>query len=354
MFALKKLVFCLLLIVFPVVAENKQEKNIFFSDISLIYSENYNISFMGLEKLHPFDSKKYGRAMSVLYKRFGKALDKIVKSPEGEISQEDLLLVHGKAYLDSLKKSQSVAKVLELPALAYLPGSSVDKLVLSPMRWAVAGTVLASQEALKHQVAINLSGGYHHAAKHHGEGFCVYSDIGVAVAVLKKQGLLKQNAKIAIIDLDAHQGNGFERVFMDDKNVFIFDMYNAEIYPQDTEAKKAITVDVPLDSGTGDKIYLSTLKKQLPVFFEKIRSVDLVFYNAGTDIYKKDPLGALNISKEAVFERDKYVIDQLYDRKLKSVMLLSGGYTKESYQLVADGVAYMLDKYSYDTETIKN
>ncbi len=332
---------------FPLFAENVQEKPNDSSDITLIYSEHYNIGFMGLEKLHPFDSKKYGRAMSVLSDRFGKKLEQIVKSPEKEISQEDLLLVHGKTYLDSLKNSQSVAKILELAPLSYLPGSIVDNLVLSPMRWAVSGTVLASKQALENKAAVNLSGGYHHAAKNHGEGFCVYSDIGVAVAVLKKEKRLNQNAKIAIIDLDAHQGNGFERVFMNDNNVFIFDMYNADIYPNDTEAKKAIMVDVPLDSHVGDKTYLSFLKKKLPFFFEQTGPVDLVFYNAGTDIYKKDRLGHMNISKQGVFERDKYVIDQIYQRNLKSVMLLSGGYTQESYQLVADGVAYMLKKYYF-------
>jgi histone deacetylase 11 len=70
------------------------------------------------------------------------------------------------------------------------------------------GTILAARESLRHGLAINLGGGFHHAKPAGGEGFCIYSDIGIAVASLRADGLLDVSSRVAYIDTDAHQGNG--------------------------------------------------------------------------------------------------------------------------------------------------
>ena len=73
------------------------------------------------------------------------------------------------------------------------------------MRYATGGTVLACRLALEHGVAINLGGGYHHAAAGWGGGFCVYADVPLAAKVLHDEGRV---GKVLVVDLDAHQGNG--------------------------------------------------------------------------------------------------------------------------------------------------
>ena len=70
----------------------------------------------------------------------------------------------------------------------------------------------------------------------------------------------------------------------------------------------------------------------------------LAIYNAGTDVFAGDPLGGLNISAPAILERDLFVIDELRKRGIPTVMVLSGGYTTQSYRLVADSVIGLIER----------
>lgn len=313
----------------------------------LVYSRHYNIGLFGLERLHPFDSRKYGRAYRRLRKRLGsREVKRVSVSPAGPVSRKELLLVHQPQHLDRLSDSRYVAAALELPAVGRMPGWAVDRLVLRPMRWATAGTVLAARLALQHRFAVNLGGGFHHAKPNSGEGFCVYADIPLAVATLRREGLLAEHERVAYIDLDAHQGNGVCHCFFDDPRVFVLDMYNQHIYPYtDLQAKDRIDCDLPLDSGTDGDRYLLRLRRHLPGFLDSIHRdppVALAIYNAGTDVFQEDPLGLLNVSAAQVLERDLYVMRQLAEREIPAVMLLSGGYTKQSYRLVAATVERLL------------
>jgi acetoin utilization deacetylase AcuC-like enzyme len=89
---------------------------------------------------------------------------------------------------------------------------------------ATQGTIDGTCLALEHKWAINLAGGYHHATKSSGGGFCIYPDITMAVHHLRK--FHSEIVKVMIIDLDAHQGNGYERDFLGDSNIFILDCFN--------------------------------------------------------------------------------------------------------------------------------
>lgn len=174
----------------------------------IVYSRHYNIGFFGIEKLHPFDSRKYGRAWKRLRADLGKREAELLVQPELPAGIKDLMRVHSLDYLARLRDSSYVARALELPPVRLLPGWIVDWCILRPMRWGVAGTILATREALRHGLAVNLSGGYHHAKPDGGEGFSIYNDIGIAVRTLREDGTISDEDRIAYIDLDAHQGNG--------------------------------------------------------------------------------------------------------------------------------------------------
>src|SRR5215472_13036285 len=148
----------------------------FSGEVKIVYSPYYNVSFFGIERLHPFDSKKYGRAWNVLEKQFGHKLANHHLPVDRPVSDKELLLVHTPEYLASLHSPAKLAGILELPALRFLPGWMTAWRVLRPMRWATRGSVIAAKAALQTGAAINLSGGYHHAKPNQGEGFCVYSD----------------------------------------------------------------------------------------------------------------------------------------------------------------------------------
>ena len=242
-----------------------------------------------------------------------------------------------------------MARALEMAPLRWLPGWVIDWRVLRPMRWATQGTVRAAQAAVRTGLAVNMSGGYHHASRDRGEGFCIYSDIALAVFELRRSGRLAEDDKVVYVDLDAHQGNGVCHEFFDDRRVFIFDMYNQTLYPaSDAKAKRRIDCAVPLPNCCHEADYLAALRSKLPGFLDGVlRSgrVGLAIYNAGTDIYRGDALGDMNVSKEGVLTRDRFVIEQLTDRALPVLMLLSGGYSPQSYELVANTIAYILQKW---------
>ena len=320
--------------------------------LKIVFSPNYDIQFFGVEKLHPFDSCKYGRAWKELIRMYGREVGSFLISPQRPASRSEICSVHTRVYIGKLSNSRYVARALEIPPLAILPGAVLDKFVLLPMRWATRGTIIAAQEALRSGMAVNLSGGYHHASSEMGEGFCLYSDIAIAITLLRSQNIIKEDHDILIIDLDAHQGNGLERIFCQDKNVLFFDMYNQDIYPNDRKAQERIDFNIPLSLGTSDKEYLSLLKSRFNDFLSASGNPVIAFYNAGTDVYAEDPLGGLNVSADGILERDKFVFEELTKARIPWVMVPSGGYTKKSYKLIARSLSYLLEKHG-DIKAIK-
>lgn len=312
----------------------------------IVYSPQYNISFFGIERLHPFDSRKYGRAWRELKRRFGSRLSAMRLSPPRAAAEDDLLRVHSPQYLEQLRQPAYVAGALELPIVRRMPAWLLDRQVLRPMRWATMGTVVAARAALEHGLAVNLSGGYHHAKPARGEGFCIYSDVALAVAVLRDQQLSPED-RFVHIDLDAHQGNGVCYQFREDRRAFLFDMFNGSIYPSaDRPAIERIDCSVRLRSGCGGSEYLGLLRAKLPGFLDSLSHPvpRIAFYNAGTDVYEGDMLGDMRLTANEVLARDLYVIEQLRERNLPAVMLLSGGYSQVSYQLVASSIAAMMER----------
>jgi histone deacetylase 11 len=313
---------------------------------TIIYSPDYDIHFGGIEKLHPFDTRKYSHAYDLAYKTLGDKLTRATLTPTQPVSDEDLLLVHTSAYLKSLKSVQVLVNALEFPPLALFPYPMIEKHLLLPMRLATMGTIIAAREALNCGLAVNMSGGYHHASADKGEGFTVFSDMSIAIMKLRAEGLLSRTDRVMLIDLDAHQGNGHERIFYDDNTVNIFDMYNGSIYPNDVYARKRINWNLSLASGTRDAQYLNALHDYLPRALNEMDTVPkLAFYIAGTDIYEGDSLGALRITEDGVFARDKFVFDTMVGAGIPLVMLLAGGYSHDSYRFIARTIDYVIGQW---------
>lgn len=304
--------------------------------LPIVYHPNYDVTLGGIEKLHPFDSAKYSKVYDILCKNL-RLSHKDFYRPQAPISHQELLKVHSQAYLDSLNKSATLARISEISLLKLVPNFLLQKCLLSPMRYATAGTLLATDLALEQGWAINLSGGYHHAKTDEGGGFCVFGDIQLAAKKVLEQ---HPDWCILIVDLDAHQGNGHEEGLKDENRVFIFDMYRQNNYPNDYAQMERINYNLPLGA-SNDQEYLDTLMTELPAAIAEVRP-HLIIYNAGTDIYKKDPLGAMNISAGGIKERDAFVFEQAERSKIPVVMLLSGGYTKQSAGIVADSVEQII------------
>ena len=121
-------------------------------------------------------------------------------------------------------------------------------------RRSVGATIAAARVALDDGVAANLAGGTHHAFADRGEGFCVFNDVAVAARVLQRD---HHAGRIAVVDLDVHQGNGTAAIFKDDASVFTFSMHGEKNFPF---KKEVSDLDVALPDGTGDDEYLASLR----------------------------------------------------------------------------------------------
>ncbi|XP_052465597.1 histone deacetylase 11 isoform X2 [Carassius gibelio] len=301
--------------------------------LPIVYSPEYNITFMGLEKLHPFDAGKWGKVIHFLKEEQFITDEVIVLAREA--SEADLLVVHTARYLNRLKWSLVVATITEIPPLLFLPNFLVQRNVLKPLRTQTGGTIMAGKLAMDRGWAINVGGGFHHCSSDKGGGFCAYADITLAIKFLFER--VEGVARATIIDLDAHQGNGHERDFLEDRRIYIMDVYNRHIYPGDGYAKRAIKRKVELDWGTEDMEYLQKVELHSEGALNEVKP-DIIIYNAGTDILDGDPLGGLAISPQGIVKRDEIIFRAARRRGIPILMVTSGGYQKKTARIIADSI----------------
>jgi histone deacetylase 11 len=304
--------------------------------IPVIYHPRYDITAFGLERFHPFDGRKYRRIHDALIARGLRGRSDFVRPVQ--VLPDDLRRVHTLEYLRSLRDSRVLARILEMPLLGRLPSWFVDWRVLLPMRYCTGGTVLAGRLALDHGIAINLGGGYHHAAGGWGGGSCAYADSPLAAATLYHEGRVKT---VLVVDLDAHQGNGTAATFQSWPWASILDVYEEDVYPME---KQPEDFPIPIPAGLTGVEYLELVREALPRALEAIRP-DLVIYNAGSDPYVEDPLTRLCLSKSDLAERDLLVATLTRERQVPMAMVLSGGYSSESWRIHADGIEAILTRF---------
>lgn len=234
---------------------------------------------------------------------------------------EDIGRVHDAAYVDRLLRGTMPSA--EQRALGF-PWSA--PLVERSLR-ASGGTLEAATHALDVGIAMNLAGGTHHAFATHGEGFCVLNDVAIATASLRAQGRL---ARVAIIDLDVHQGNGTHALFTGDERAFTFSMHGRRNYPF---RKVPGRLDVELEDGSGDSEYLQRLGDVLPGVLAEARP-DLVFYLAGADPHEGDTLGRLRLTFDGLMRRDAMVLEAARAVGVPVAITIAGGYGRDIHDTV--------------------
>lgn len=299
--------------------------------MNIYYHPKYNIDLGLLNKLHPFDGKKFSK----IYNSLKSLPDIKFKQPLYPISEDQINNFVNELMQRLLKGKRFILGALEIPYIPLLPYSIIDKRILLPMRWAVAGTIAATKDALHGENSWNLAGGYHHASPNSAEGFCIYNDIGIVVKELFEKQQIDKSDKLLIIDIDAHQGNGNCQTFMDNNNVTILDIYNSDIYPRSEYAVKRVNINVPLSMATSGSSYLDALNNALTKLDSGYR---LAFVIAGTDVLKSDPLGGFKLSIEDVVARDKMVIEKLRLLSIPTVFLGGGGYSDKSAIAVSESL----------------
>jgi acetoin utilization deacetylase AcuC-like enzyme len=292
--------------------------------VKIVYSPLYRIDI----GLHVFPTEKY-RLVHDRLLAAGTIRPEDLVDPQ-PATWDDLALVHTPEYLDKLRSGTMApedAAQLELPWSAAM---------VEGFRVMVGGTITAARIACDRadfgartshfNVACHIGGGLHHAFPNHGEGFCPFNDVAVAVRALQRLGVERH----AIVDLDVHHGNGTAFVFGEDDRVFTLSMHQQHNYPM---WKPRSSLDVGLADGTHDRTYLHELERALPRVIA--HAPECVFYLAGADPYEDDQLGGLRLTKEGLRTRDRMVIDAVKSANVPLVITLAGGYARRVEDTVA-------------------
>lgn len=269
---------------------------------------------------HRFPMAKY----RLLHERLAAGLPglRLLEAPAA--TEGELALVHSPAWVEAvIGGSLSAASQREI-GFPWSP-----RMVERSLR-SVGATVAAARSALAEGVAANLAGGTHHACADRGSGYCVFNDIAVAARLMQAEWHRRHRRllRVAVIDLDVHQGNGTASIFRDDPTVFTLSMHGARNFPF---RKEPSDLDVDLPDGCRDDEYLAALDRALDALWE--RHADglpgLAFYLAGADPHEADRLGRLKLSFEGLAERDRRVLQALRERRIPVALAMGGGYGRD-------------------------
>src|SRR2546425_3249336 len=309
----------------------------------IVYSPRYGIDIGP----HVFPTLKYRMVHARLLEAgVVSAADVIEPEPA---SWDELALVHPSAYLAKMRHGRlSLEEVAQLE----LPWSEA---MVEGFRTMVGGTTDAAclacgvpriesranpESQTPNPVACHLGGGLHHAFPHHGEGFCPFNDVAVAVRVLQARGI----ERVAIVDLDVHHGNGTAFIFESDDRVFTFSMHQQYNYPM---WKPRGSLDIGLPDGADDATFLRALEGALPTVM--VSRPECVFYLAGADPYEDDQLGGLRLTKAGLRARDQRVIATVRAAGVPLVITLAGGYARNVEDTIAIHVATVEEAAGWQT-----
>lgn len=281
---------------------------------SLVFTEN--VHALELPAGHRFPLGKYDILQSELEALFPGALVLGAMA-----SLDELALVHDPAYIRDVVQGTLSAGAVRRLGFPWSPS-----LVLRSQR-SVGGTLTALQLAMRDGAAGHMAGGTHHAFRDRGEGFCVFNDIAVGIEVAKRRFGIR---RVAVIDLDVHQGNGTAAIFAGDPSVFTLSLHGAYNYPF---VKEQSSLDVGLPDGCDDTAYLLALDEAL----DAVRAFGphVVFYQAGVDSLRGDRLGRMALSHAGLALRDQRVMAFARERSIPIVATLGGGYHREIGESIA-------------------
>lgn len=245
---------------------------------------------------------------------------------EADAAPPDVLrLAHDARYVDAALHGTLTAA--ELRAIGF-PWSAAGA---ERAQRSVGATIAAARAALAEGIACNLAGGTHHASAGRGSGYCVFNDVAVATRLLQRE---RPGLRVAVIDLDVHQGDGTAAIFEGDPSVFTLSLHGEKNFPF---RKQRSTLDVGLPDGCDDVAYLAALDAALATLWAAHAAdpFDLAFYLAGADPHVDDRLGRLALTADGLLARDRRVLGDCAARGVPLALAMAGGYGEDIAQTVA-------------------
>lgn len=275
------------------------------------YSESLELA---LPSGHPFPMDKFRVSKEML-------LQENILRPEEitEVKSVDfhhILRVHDRSYIEKVQSNLLDRKEqirLGLPAVPNLFQRSATE---------VEATRLACHAALEEGIGVCLAGGTHHAFRNHGEGYCVFNDIAIAIRDLQDK---HPGIKVMVVDTDAHQGNGTASLLGDDPKVFTYSIHVGRNYPTH---KVASTLDVETCRYVEGEMYLQLLFRSLADSLDSF-SPDLVIWISGADNHRNDRFGQMHLSLEDIQRRDEVLLRAMIKNRIPIAILYGGGYNRQ-------------------------
>jgi acetoin utilization deacetylase AcuC-like enzyme len=277
--------------------------------LNVFYSDHFDLS---LPAGHRFPGTKYG----MLRRRLIEAdiLEETALRPSPFAAAAEIAAAHDPEYVEAVRAgtiSPSAMRRIGFPWSEHIWRRS---------QATMGGALAAARAALDDGVSGQLAGGTHHAHYDFGAGYCVFNDFAIVAMTLLAE---RRAERIAIVDLDVHQGDGNAAILGGHGDVFIFSMHGAKNFPF---RKEKSTLDVELPDGVEDDDYLRTLAEHLPGVWAF--RPDLVLYQAGVDPLKEDRLGRMALTHRGLMERDRMVLESARAHGVPVSIAIGGGYAQ--------------------------
>jgi acetoin utilization deacetylase AcuC-like enzyme len=275
------------------------------------YSEKLELE---LPSGHPFPMDKFRVSKDML-------LDSGILRPDEiiEVRSADTHLlqrVHEPEYIRKIEAGALDRKeqiLLGLPVTPQLYTRSATE---------VEATRLACHAALVEGIGVCLAGGTHHAFREHGEGYCVFNDVAIAIRDLQDK---QPNIKIMVVDTDAHQGNGTAALLAHDPRVFTYSIHVGRNYPT---KKTSSTLDIETVRYVEGDMYLHQLFTSLANALDAF-APDLVIWISGADNHRNDRFGQMHLSLREIQRRDEVLLGAFLRNRIPVAVLYGGGYNRQ-------------------------
>lgn len=264
----------------------------------------------------------------------------LVRRPVREACDDELLAVHPRAHLRTLREAAQRAPT-RLDADTFASSASETVARLAAGAAVDAALCVARGEARSAFAAVRPPG--HHAEADRAMGFCLLNNVAVAARALIKNGA----ERLLIFDWDVHHGNGTQHLFESERDIVYVSTHQYPFYPG-TGAVGEIgvgrgegaTINVPLPEGSGDDEYRGAVERVVVPVAETLRP-DMILVSCGLDAHRDDPLGGMAVSGagyRAMAATLRELANTLCGGRL--IYVLEGGY---SAQGLCEGTAAVLD-----------
>ena len=257
-------------------------------------------------------------------------LDQVTVVKPRYASEDEILRVHTRDYLEEIKAMSADRGGDAGEATTFGHGSYEIALL-------AAGGTMAMVDAV---VKDGLDNGYalvrppgHHAEPDIGRGFCIFSNIGVAIHHARHAHDIK---RVVVVDWDVHHGNGTQRVFYDDPNVLSISIHQDNWYPADSGhlhqtgegAGIGYNINIPLPPGSGRDAYIGTFERVVAPALRRFKP-ELIIIASGFDGSVYDPLGRMMVTT-TTYRNLTQIMLELADELTGGKLVLSheGGYSE--------------------------